>query len=74
MAHIERIQDAAEAVLIESGHLEMARAYIAYREQHRLFAPIAAAWSMWADRSTNIRHEDWRVNANANQGLSGGLI
>ena len=29
VAHIERIQDEAEAVLIESGHLETARAYIA---------------------------------------------
>ena len=63
VAHIERIQDEAEAVLIESGHLETARAYIAYREQHRLL------------RAEYLAREDWRVNANANQGYSlGGLI
>ena len=76
VAHIERIQDEAEAVLIESGHLETARAYIAYREQHRL---LRADRGCMVDvgRSVNeyLAREDWRVNANANQGYSlGGLI
>lgn len=76
VAHIERIQDEAEALLIESGHLETARAYIAYREQHRL---LRADRGCMVDvgRSVNeyLAREDWRVNANANQGYSlGGLI
>jgi len=76
VAHIERIQDEAEAVLIESGHIETARAYIAYREQHRL---LRADRGCMVDvgRSVNeyLAREDWRVNANANQGYSlGGLI
>ena len=76
VAHIERIQDEVEAVLIESGHLETARAYIAYREQHRL---LRADRGCMVDvgRSVNeyLAREDWRVNANANQGYSlGGLI
>ena len=76
VAHVERIQDEAEAVLIESGHLETARAYIAYREQHRL---LRADRGCMVDvgRSVNeyLAREDWRVNANANQGYSlGGLI
>jgi len=63
-------------VLIESGHLETARAYIAYREQHRL---LRADRGCMVDvgRSVNeyLAREDWRVNANANQGYSlGGLI
>ncbi|HQT26778.1 MAG TPA: anaerobic ribonucleoside-triphosphate reductase, partial [Burkholderiales bacterium] len=73
---IEQIQDVVEHVLIVSNHLETARAYIVYREQHR---------KLRQDRKTLIDVEDsideylekrdWRVNANANQGYSlGGLI
>lgn len=73
---IERVQDEAELGLIRAGFLKTARAYIAYREQHRVLR---------ADRRTTVdvekaineylSREDWRVAANANQGYSlGGLI
>ncbi len=73
---IERIQDIVEQVLISANHLQTARAYIVYREQHhklrqdrRTLVDVAASVNEYLQR------EDWRVNANANQGYSlGGLI
>ena len=73
---IERIQDIVEQTLIAANHLQTARAYIAYRDQHhrlrqdrRTLVDVSASVNEYLDRA------DWRVNANANQGYSlGGLI
>ena len=73
---VEQIQDIVEQVLISANHLQTARAYIAYRDQHRrlredrrVLLDVAASIDEYLDRS------DWRVKANANQGYSlGGLI
>jgi ribonucleoside-triphosphate reductase len=73
---IERIQDVVEQTLISANHLDTARAYIVYREQHkrlredrRTLVDVAASVNEYLDRA------DWRVAANANQGYSlGGLI
>lgn len=73
---IERIQDTVEQILITANHLQTARAYIVYREQHqklredrRTLVDVASSVNEYLDRA------DWRVNANANQGYSlGGLI
>ncbi|HET9114150.1 MAG TPA: anaerobic ribonucleoside-triphosphate reductase, partial [Burkholderiales bacterium] len=73
---IESIQDVVEQVLISANHLKTARAYIVYREQHqtlrqdrRTLVDVAASVNEYLDQ------QDWRVNANANQGYSlGGLI
>ena len=73
---IERIQDIVEQTLITANHLQTARAYIAYRDQHkrlrddrRTLVDVAASVNEYVERA------DWRVNANANQGYSlGGLI
>src|SRR5450759_314490 len=73
---IEEIQDAVELALLRAGHLRTARAYIVYREQHaklrtdrKTMVDVAASVNEYLDK------EDWRVNANANQGYSlGGLI
>jgi anaerobic ribonucleoside-triphosphate reductase len=73
---IEAVQDIAEQVLISANHVETARAYIVYREQHkklrqdrRTLVDVAGSVNEYLDRS------DWRVSANANQGYSlGGLI
>ncbi len=73
---IERIQDIVEQALISANHLQTARAYIVYREQHkqlreerRTLLDVAASVGEYLERA------DWRVNANANQGYSlGGLI
>ena len=73
---IERIQDIVEQTLISANHLETARAYIVYREQHKrlrqdrkTLVDVAGSVNEYLDRA------DWRVSANANQGYSlGGLI
>ncbi|MGZ5093362.1 MAG: ribonucleoside triphosphate reductase [Burkholderiales bacterium] len=73
---VEQVQDIVERELIRAGFVETARAYIAYRTQHK---------QLREDRKTLIdvghsvdeylEQRDWRVNANANQGYSlGGLI
>ncbi len=75
-AGIERIQDIVEQVLISSNFVKTARAYIAYRQQHKTLredkktlVDVASSINEYIDRA------DWRVNANANQGYSlGGLI
>ncbi len=73
---IEAVQDIVEQVLISANHVETARAYIVYREQHnklredkRTLVDVSSSVNEYLDKS------DWRVNANANQGYSlGGLI
>ncbi|MBT3277475.1 ribonucleoside triphosphate reductase [Candidatus Thioglobus sp.] len=73
---IEHIQDVVEQALISSNFVKTARAYIAYRQQHKTLrddkktlVDVASSINEYLDRA------DWRVNANANQGYSlGGLI
>lgn len=73
---VERTQDIVEQVLITANHLQTARRYIVYREQHsqlredrRTLVDVSASINEYLERA------DWRVNANANQGYSlGGLI
>lgn len=73
---IESIQDLVERTLVSAGHFPTARAYIVYREQHRklredkrTLVDVASSVNEYLER------QDWRVNANANQGYSlGGLI
>lgn len=73
---VERIQDVVEQTLITADHLDTARAYIRYRDQHRrlrgdrrTLVDVTRSVNEYLDRA------DWRVNANANQGYSlGGLI
>ena len=73
---IEEIQDVVERVAIEAGYLDTARAYIAYREQHRrLREDRRTVVDVAASMNEYLERQDWRVNANANQGYSlGGLI
>ncbi|MEO6146633.1 MAG: ribonucleoside triphosphate reductase [Sulfuriferula sp.] len=73
---IESVQDVVEQVLISANHLKTARAYIVYREQHK---KLRQDRNTLVDVATSINEyleqQDWRVNANANQGYSlGGLI
>ena len=73
---IERVQDEAELSLVRAGFLKTARAYIAYREQHRALRADRRTW-VDVEKAINeyLSREDWRVAANANQGYSlGGLI
>ncbi|MEZ5445950.1 MAG: ribonucleoside triphosphate reductase [Gammaproteobacteria bacterium] len=73
---VEQVQDIVEQTLIVGNHLRTARAYIAYRDSRarqrqdrRTLLDVAASINEYLDR------DDWRVQANANQGYSlGGLI
>jgi ribonucleoside-triphosphate reductase (formate) len=76
VADVETIQDLVERVLQQAGHFETARAYIVYREQRRSLRQDRAV-AVNVERSVNeyLARQDWRVQANANQGYSlGGLI
>ncbi len=73
---VEQIQDQVERTLIDAGHFQTARAYIVYREQRSQLRHDKAC-AVDVERSVNeyLSQQDWRVNANANQGYSlGGLI
>ena len=73
---VEQIQDQVERTLVDAGHFDTARAYIVYREQ-RSHLRADKACAVDVERSVNeyLSQQDWRVNANANQGYSlGGLI
>jgi ribonucleoside-triphosphate reductase len=73
---IEQIQDVVEQVLISANHFATARAYIVYREQRtRLRKDTKTVVDVASSVNEYLDREDWRVNANANQGYSlGGLI
>jgi ribonucleoside-triphosphate reductase (formate) len=73
---IERIQDVVEQGLIAANHLATARAYIAYRDSHKkLREDRKTVVDVEASINEYLSRQDWRVNANANQGYSlGGLI
>ena len=73
---VEAIQDAVERVLFKANYFKTARAYIVYREQHRVLREAKRNVIDVADSVDEyLSQRDWRVNANANQGYSlGGLI
>ena len=73
---IDDIQDCAEQALIVAGFIRTARAYIAYRDQHqRLREDRHTLLDVATSVNEYLNQQDWRVNANANQGYSlGGLI
>ncbi|HEX4912005.1 MAG TPA: ribonucleoside triphosphate reductase [Permianibacter sp.] len=73
---VEHVQDIVEQVLIGNDFLATARAYIVYREQRaRLRADRNTVVQVEKSINEYLTRNDWRVNANANQGYSlGGLI
>lgn len=73
---VEQVQDVVEQVLISANFLATARAYIVYREQHaRLRHDRKTLVEVSGAINEYLAQQDWRVNANANQGYSlGGLI
>ena len=74
--HVEQIQDAVEGALFDAAYPRTLRAYIVYREQHRrLRNDRRTLVDVQTSIEEYLRQDDWRVNANANQGYSlGGLI
>ena len=73
---IEDIHDVVEWALFDAGFFQTARAYIIYREQRARFRRDEKTIVDVADAINEyVDGEDWRINANANQGYSlGGLI
>ncbi|MBX9689910.1 MAG: ribonucleoside triphosphate reductase [Candidatus Obscuribacterales bacterium] len=73
---IEKIQDLVEETLIRYGYIRTARAYIIFREKHRVLRQdMRTVVDVESSINEYLSRQDWRVNANANQGYSlGGLI
>ncbi len=69
--HVEEIQDVVEEVLIKSGHPQVAKAYILYRQKR---AEARAAEQMLLDTTQLVDdyldQTDWRVNENSNMNYS----
>lgn len=74
--NIEEIQDVVEHVLIANNYFVTNRSYILYREQHKQMREGGRSMvDVISSINEYLGHQDWRVNANANQGYSlGGLI
>ncbi len=74
--HVEDIQDGVEIALIQSGYIDVAKAYITYRKQHENIRQMAATeldFKKTVDNYLNIN--DWRVKENSTVTYSvGGLI
>ncbi len=65
--HVEEIQDCVEEILMKEGFLDVAKAYIIYRDEHK---KLRDATKTLLDSQDIIRkyigQQDWRVNENAN--------
>ena len=67
---IEQIQDVVEQVLILADHFDTARAYIVYRDRHaRLRQDRETVVAVVSSIDDYLDRTDWRVSANANQGI-----
>ena len=73
---IEDIQDSVEIVLIQSGYVEVSKAYILYRKQHENIRKTKSAILNYRDTVNNyLKSNDWRVKENSTVTYSvGGLI
>lgn len=66
---VEEMQDLVEEVLIASPHRRAARAYILYREQHRVLRELEQRQrAQLVD--TYLDQSDWQVSENANMAFS----
>ncbi len=66
---VEGIQDLVEEVLIASPYRRSARAYVIYREQHRVLREISIA-SRAELVNSYLDQSDWQVSENANMAFS----
>ncbi len=73
---VEDIQDVVEDTLIQYGYTEIAKIYILYREKRREVRDDKnVVVEVEKTISEYLGKNDWRVNANSNQGYSlGGMI
>jgi ribonucleoside-triphosphate reductase len=73
---VEEVQDVVEESLIQYGYADIGKAYILYREKRRA-AREQPDVAVGVEKTIGeyLHQNDWRVNANSNQGYSlGGLI
>ena len=73
---VEDIQDSVEVVLIQSGYVEVAKAYILYRKQHEKLREMSSTMLDYKNTVNNyLKINDWRVKENSTVTYSvGGLI
>jgi len=73
---VEDIQDSVEAVLIQAGYEDVAKAYIIYRRQHEKLRNIKSTILDYKDIvDSYVKVTDWRVKENSTVTYSvGGLI
>ena len=73
---VEDIQDSVEAVLIQAGYADVAKAFILYRRQHEKLRNIKSTILDYKELVDNYVHaSDWRVKENSTVTYSvGGLI
>ncbi len=73
---VEDIQDSVEAVLVQAGYADVAKAYILYRRQHDKLRNIkSTALDYKAIVDSYVKEADWRVKENSTVTYSvGGLI
>lgn len=73
---VEDIQDAVEVVLIQTGYVEIAKAYILYRKQHEKIREMSSTALDYKNTVNNyLKINDWRVKENSTVTYSvGGLI
>ena len=73
---VEDIQDSVEVVLIQSGYVEVAKAYILYRKQHEKLREMNSTMLDYKNTVNNyLKINDWRVKENSTVTYSvGGLI
>ena len=68
---VETIQDLVEEVLIKEEHVDVAKAYIIYRQKRaESRADKNVVVEVGNTMDEYLYQSDWRVNANSNQGYS----
>jgi ribonucleoside-triphosphate reductase (formate) len=68
---VEQIQDIVEEVLIMEGMVDIAKAYILYREQRRRVREATKATDESSEKvDSYLKELDWQVNENANMTFS----
>jgi len=67
---VEEVQDIVEATLIENKQVDLAKAYIIYRDQHRQLRDINKGTSDEKLMEDYLGRADWRLKENSNMSFS----
>ncbi len=67
---VEEIQDIVEEVLIENKHIQIAKAYILYRDQHRQIRDLKESIDEEKLMESYLGKADWRLKENSNMSFS----